>query len=206
MAHLWLVRHARVLAPPGICYGRLDLPADHQATLASARALATTLPAGLTVSCSTLQRCEQLAHAVVALRPDLTLKMDARLCEIDFGDWEGQPWHAIDKHEIDAWAENLAHAAPGGGESLALMLERVARALHEAGLAAESGQASERTPVTRDVVWIAHAGVARCVEWLLGPGAALGRLPAASEWPAKAPPPGEWVCYPLAKLEAFSTS
>lgn len=206
MAHLWLVRHARVLAPPGICYGRLDLSADHQATLASARALATTLPAGLTVSCSTLQRCEQLAHAVIALRPDLTLKMDARLCEIDFGRWEGQPWHAIDKHEIDAWAGNLAHAAPGEGETLALMLERVARALHDARLAAQAKLEPTQAPVTRDVVWIAHAGVARCVEWLLGPGAALGRLPTALEWPVHAPAPGEWVCYPLAKVEAFFTS
>ena len=29
---LWLVRHAEVAAPPGLCYGASDLPADAAAT------------------------------------------------------------------------------------------------------------------------------------------------------------------------------
>ena len=36
---LWLVRHAPVLAPPGTCYGQLDLSADSQATAQCAQKL-----------------------------------------------------------------------------------------------------------------------------------------------------------------------
>ena len=34
---LWLVRHARPLVAPGICYGRLDMQADAQATADAAQ-------------------------------------------------------------------------------------------------------------------------------------------------------------------------
>ena len=37
MKALWLVRHAPVLAPPGLCYGATDLPADADALIAAAR-------------------------------------------------------------------------------------------------------------------------------------------------------------------------
>ncbi|MDB5793597.1 MAG: Phosphoglycerate mutase, partial [Massilia sp.] len=75
---LWLVRHAQLLIGSGICYGRLDLPADAGATAECARQLAALLPAGLRVIASPLQRCEQLAHALSAQRPDLAYKTDAR--------------------------------------------------------------------------------------------------------------------------------
>ncbi len=202
VAQLWLVRHARVLVPHGICYGHLDVPADHQATQTSAHALAMKLPVGLTLSCSTLQRCEQLALAVIALRPDLTLKLDARLCELDFGRWEGQPWQNIDRREIDAWAEDLAHATPGGGETLAHMLKRVSQALTEAQQEHDPARRQQLSRGGPDVVWIAHAGVACCVQWLLSPGARQGRLPVAAEWPMQAPVPGDWACYPLRPAEA----
>lgn len=181
---LWLVRHAPVLAPPGTCYGQLDLPADPQATLQSARALAAALPPAAVVHHSTLQRCELLAKAAQALRPDLTLKPDARLREIGFGDWEGRPWAALARSELDAWTAQLATYRPGGGERLADMLERVGAALHDACAAGSPG----------NVVWVSHAGVARCVQWLLG---APGRLPGVADWPVVAPAPGAWTHYAL---------
>ena len=157
---LWLVRHAPVLAPPGTCYGQLDLSADSQATAQCAQKLAAVLPSSLVLQHSTLQRCELLTQSLQALRPDLTLKPDARLREMDFGRWEGRLWAELPRNEIDAWAMQLAHCAPGGGEPLTAMLARVAHALSEAReTARQTGQ---------DVVWIAHAGVARCVQWLLG--------------------------------------
>jgi alpha-ribazole phosphatase len=45
------------------------------------------------------------------------------------------------------------------------------------------------------VLWISHAGVARCVQWLLQHPA--GPLPQAHEWPREAPAFGRWVCVPL---------
>ena len=73
---LWLARHAQPLIAPGICYGQLDVPADMEATAASARALAETLPHGIDILCSPLQRCEQLAQVLSGLRADLAYKTD----------------------------------------------------------------------------------------------------------------------------------
>ena len=77
------------------------------------------------MSHSPLQRCEQLARYLIALRPDLASNPDPRLREMDFGDWEGRPWADIARSEIDAWTQDFAHPPPGGGENLHSMLARV---------------------------------------------------------------------------------
>ncbi|WP_313311847.1 histidine phosphatase family protein [Pulveribacter sp.] len=184
-ARLWLVRHAQPEVALGICYGRLDLPADPAASRAAARALAQALPAeAITVWHSPLQRCELLALELQGLRPNLAPKPEPRLLELDFGHWEGRGWQGIDRTALDAWASQLHEYAPGGGEPLRAMLERVWQALQDA----------RRLPCG-DVVWITHAGVARCVAWLLAHGP--GRAPQAQEWPAAAPPFGGWTVVPL---------
>lgn len=186
---LWLVRHAAPLVAPGTCYGALDVPADAQDTRAAAERLATALPARALVVYSTLQRCELLAHELQALRPDLTLTPDARLREMDFGRWEGQTWEAIGKSAIDTWVAGFATHAPGGGESLAHMLHRVAAAL-------QTAREWRNDQGTMDVVWITHAGVARCVAWLQERGESA--LPRSEDWPAAAPGWGEWEIRELA--------
>ncbi len=185
---LWLVRHAQVALPEGTCYGQLDVPAHAQATQSSAFALAQALPQGLDLRCSTLQRCEQLAKSLLAQRPDLTLQPDPRLRELNFGRWEGRPWGSIAKSEIDAWAQQLATHAPGGGERLTDMLARVRAALHETLVG---------NTAARDAVWISHAGVARCVQWLLGERA--GTAPCSTQWPVRAPGPGTWAVYDISE-------
>ena len=188
-SRLWLVRHAAPLVAPGTCYGALDVPADAQDTRAAAERLATALPAGALVVYSTLQRCELLAHELQALRPDLTLTLDARLREMDFGRWEGQTWDAIGKSAIDAWVAGFATHAPGGGESLAHMLHRVAVAL-------QTAREWRTEQAAKDVVWITHAGVARCVAWLQERGESA--LPRSDDWPVAAPGWGDWEIRDLA--------
>ena len=178
---LWLVRHAAPLVPPGTCYGRLDVPADASGTAAAAQALAHSLPPGTPVYHSPLQRCEQLAQALQALRPDLACNADERLAEFDFGAWEGQPWNAIAAANYDAWTARFAHYRPGGGESLGAMLQRVHAALRHIG-GAES---------QHDRAWITHAGVARCVQWLAA--APPGALPEARQWQMPTPAFGAWI-------------
>ena len=186
---LWLVRHAAPLVAPGTCYGALDVPADVQATRAAAERLATALPPGARVAYSTLQRCELLAHELQALRPDLTFTPDARLREMDFGCWEGKTWDAIGKSAIDTWVAGFATHAPGGGESLAQMLHRVAAALQTA----REWRAHQGT---KDMVWITHAGVARCVAWLQERGESV--QPRSENWPVAAPGWGDWEIRELA--------
>ena len=180
---LWLLRHAPVLAAPGLCYGRTDLPADPAATRRAAETLAKQLPRGTVVKTSPLQRCELLAHELQALRPDLTFTPDARLREMDFGCWEGKTWDAIGKSAIDTWVAGFATHAPGGGESLAHMLHRVAAAL-------QTAREWRSNQGAKDVVWITHAGVARCVAWLQERGESA--LPRSEDWPVAAPGWGDW--------------
>ncbi|WP_087747552.1 MULTISPECIES: histidine phosphatase family protein [unclassified Acidovorax] len=185
-ARLWLVRHAQPLVAAGTCYGALDVPADAAATQAAARRLAQALPKRVIAHHSTLQRCELLALATQALRHDLTIHPDARLREMDFGTWEGRAWDRIGQNAIDAWTADFALHRPGGGDNLAALLARVAAALNAARQQARAGS---------DVVWFTHAGVARCVAWLLAHGEA--RMPRADEWPVPAPAWGEWEIHSL---------
>jgi alpha-ribazole phosphatase len=174
---LWLVRHAQPLVAPGTCYGVLDLPADDAATAAAAHQLAEVLPQGIEMECSSLQRCEQLAYILCGVRPDLTLKMNPNLVEMDFGNWEGQPWGAIPANALRAWTDDFAHHRPGGGESVSTFMARVARAYDAAR--ARGG----------DTVWITHAGVIRATGLL---HAGVRHIARAGQWPTEGPAFGAW--------------
>lgn len=115
---LYLIRHPRPLVAPGLCYGRLDVEAENPAAVATR--LQACLPAGVPVWSSPLRRCLELAQA---LHP--APKVDERLAEIDFGDWEGRAWDEIPRAEIDAWAADVAGYTPPGGESPRQLQARV---------------------------------------------------------------------------------
>ena len=197
---LWLVRHAQPLVDAGICYGRLDLAADADATAACARKLAAQLPGGSRIISSPLQRCEQLAHALHALRPDLAYKTDDRLQEMDFGRWEGCAWQDIDRAELQAWTTDFASYNAGhDGESVTAFMARVGSAFDALG-AADSGLKSPSPTLTpalsqrareqeSDTLWITHAGVIRAVA-LLAQG--VRHIERAGQWPLDAPNYGQW--------------
>ena len=180
---LWLVRHARPLIAEGICYGATDVPADAAHTQATADGLAPLLPSGLTVWTSPLQRCQLLAEQILALRPDLQLRTDARLREMDFGCWEGQRWDLIPRSAYDDWTGNFGTARFGGKESVNELLQRVAAARAEA------------QALGQDVVWVTHAGVLRAMA-LLAQG--LLTLNQAPQWPQAVAACGEWQQMTLA--------
>lgn len=175
--NLWLLRHARPLIDAGICYGATDVPADADHTQATAAQLAPLLPAGLTVWTSPLQRCQALAEQILALRPDLQLRLDLRLREMDFGCWEGQRWDAIPRAAYDEWTANFGTARFGGRESVNELLQRVAAVRAEA------------QALGQDAVWVTHAGVLRAMA-LLDQG--LCTLDEAPQWPQAVAGWGEW--------------
>lgn len=175
---LWLVRHARPLVEPGICYGASDLEADLQDTQRAALELAQALPAGARLFMSGLRRAQQLAQAVHDLRPDLAAPVcDLRLNEMDFGRFELKRWDQIDKAEFDGWTADFHAHRFGGRESVGELLERVAQAL-------------EATAQAGDCIWVTHAGVIRAVDFLRNHP---GRLPQAHDWPRQAPAFGAWI-------------
>jgi alpha-ribazole phosphatase len=184
---LWLVRHAPVLLASGSCYGALDVAADTAATLATAQALAGVLPRGLQVSTSPLQRCEQLAQALQGLRPDLTVKSDARLREMNFGSWEGRRWDKIAQNEFDAWTDNFAgHAVGGDGDTVRSVMARV-------------GQAFDELAGDADAVWITHAGIIRATQ-LLARG--IREVERADQWPLEATACGQWRTLELSSIHS----
>ncbi|MFO6421581.1 histidine phosphatase family protein [Hylemonella sp. W303a] len=174
---LWLVRHAPPLIASGVCYGASDVEADAERTADCAARLAAELPRGLRIHCSPLRRCTQLAQVLCTLRPDLHLRQDARLREMDFGRWEGVRWDDIPRAAYDAWTAHFATERFGGHESANELLQRVAAARADVQAAGQ------------DAVWVTHAGVLRAMT-VLKEG--LTRLERADQWPKAVAGWGEW--------------
>ncbi|MDE2617366.1 MAG: histidine phosphatase family protein [Burkholderiales bacterium] len=185
---LWLVRHAQPLIAPGVCYGATDVPADARLTQATAAGLAPLLPAGLTVWTSPLQRCHALAQGLLTLRPDLQLRSDARLAEMDFGCWEGRRWDDIPRSAYDDWTSHFGAARFGGRESVNELLQRVAAAR------------AELQALGQEAVWVTHAGVLRAMGLLEQGHTTLAQAP---QWPQDVAGWGEWQ---VTTLQAPSSS
>ena len=178
---LWLLRHAPVVLEAGLCYGASDVPADAALSEQAAGRAAAFLPKGLPVWTSALGRTRQVGDHLRRLRPDLSgFSEDARLNEMDFGQWELQPWSAIPRAAFDAWMADFAHHRFGGAESTQGILDRVAAALK--GLRAQG---------VEEGVWITHAGVIRSVLYLASPDSRP--LSSAEQWPREAPEPGGYI-------------
>ena len=143
---LILVRHTRPDAGEGICYGSTDIAAAPGFEPA-AQALATRLAPADRVVSSPLRRCAALAR-LLAGRLGAPLAFDPRWREMDFGAWEGRPWDAIPRPDLDAWAADLMHARPHGGESVAM-------------LAARTAEAMAACPAHERIVVVTHAGPIR---------------------------------------------
>jgi alpha-ribazole phosphatase len=178
---LWLIRHAAVALPDGLCYGITDAPARADATLAAARAVATVLPRFTPLWVSGLMRAQQLAASLQRERPDLgAARVDTRLNEMDFGRWEMQPWAVVPPAAFDAWTADFAQHRFGGEDSTQQVIDRVAALiveLHAAGV--------------NEAAWVTHAGVIRAAQYLKAHGPRT--IAAASEWPREAPAPGGWM-------------
>ncbi|MGI4777039.1 MAG: histidine phosphatase family protein [Janthinobacterium lividum] len=180
MSALWLLRHAAVVAEAGLCYGRTDLACTAGSTRGAAEAIAPSLPVDISVRTSPLRRCAELADAIGSLRPDLRIaELDARLAEMNFGDWEGRPWAAIDPAELEAWTSDFVDFRVGGdGETTRFFMRRVQSAW-------EDWRASGR-----DALWVTHAGVMRAV-LLLRDGVACPVT--AAQWPRRVIGHGAWM-------------
>ena len=150
-----LARHPAPSIGPGVCYGRLDVELrpsakDQIAGLATNPALR-----GATrVWTSPAVRSRGPAEAI-ALALGVPLTVDPRLQELDFGVWEGRPWEAISRGDLDRWAASPLTFAPPGGESGAELLTRV-RDFH-AGLCRDQ----------QDCVVVSHGGPLKVLSALL---------------------------------------
>jgi alpha-ribazole phosphatase len=176
-------RHAPV-ALERHCHGRLDVPPGEDPHLSADRlCLTLEAPAPLAVWTSPLRRCSEVA-AQLALRTGAALRIDDRLAEIDFGDWEGRSWEQIERqqpHAYRAWLACWREVAPPRGETLDAFEARVRSWLLERTRGGEIGSSA----------LVGHAGVIR----------ALRVLNAGATWDhalAQPVPYLEWLTLPIA--------
>jgi alpha-ribazole phosphatase len=168
---LWLIRHPQPVIEPGICYGALDIlaePSDLERVVGQMKALSTPD----IVVCSPLQRAYALATALHEAGWPAP-QIDQDLQEMNFGAWEGIAWDAIGKAAIDAWAADMLHYVPPGGESVAQLGQRALRGVHRAIARAQGEGRRDAT-----IAIVAHAGVLQTVPALLrGEPIPVGRMP-----------------------------
>lgn len=149
--NLYLVRHTTPDIAPGICYGQadIDVSADFEVELQSLRhKLARHSTAH--IYSSPLRRCLKLARAFAG---DTEVIEDARLMELDFGDWELKSWNDIPRGLVDVWADDHVMQAPPQGESFHALSLRAQAFLREVS-ASHGGQ---------DLLVFTHAGVIRAL-------------------------------------------
>ncbi|MBO9535921.1 histidine phosphatase family protein [Herbaspirillum sp.] len=122
---LHLVRHPATILGQAYCYGSSDV-AVAPAELASCCArVSPSLPQGVPIVSSPLQRCAGLAKVLAQTLDSEEPTFESGLQEMDFGSWELRAWDDIAWNEVEAWNSDLLHYAPGGGETLVTVAQRV---------------------------------------------------------------------------------
>lgn len=163
-------RHPKPLDAAGRCIGRTDLRVDpRRAHRLANRIAATAVHERLAreIWTSPLARCADVGR-LLARRHRFVHRIDARLAELDFGRWDGMPWRAISPNEVALWEADFPHLAPGGGETLMSLTQRVRDFVHE--------RAAENDAAT--VLVVGHAG------WINAARLPPTELPQAGRWPA----------------------
>jgi probable phosphoglycerate mutase len=110
--------------------GQLDVPLDEigrAQAQAVARRLSVERPSAM--YCSGLSRAYDTASAIQGAIPGHPeLRIDGRLTEGDFGEWQGKTYDSLklgDTDRLAAWEADRLGVAPPGGESLRQIAERV---------------------------------------------------------------------------------
>lgn len=150
---LYLIRHTKVAIKEGICYGQLDVPLAKSFASEARTIYKKIKPLSLSSTyCSPLQRCVLLARTL-----RLKATSDARLMEMNFGQWEGKSWDAIfDSQEGKHWFKSYWTTPCPKGESFQDLLHRTKAFLQEL-----SG--SPRAAPDEPLCLVTHAGVIRAI-------------------------------------------
>lgn len=118
-----VIRHTSVDVPNGICYGMTDVLLAETFDDEAVRILQQLGNQHFDIVFSSpLSRCTTLASRIF---PEIKLVVDYRLKELNFGDWEMQPWETIfNLPEGKVWFADYIHATCPNGESLGHMITR----------------------------------------------------------------------------------
>ena len=150
-----LIRHTQPDIAAGICYGQTDIGVAESFAREAAEIRSWMQSIDLLII-SPLIRTKRLAE-YLSEEFSCVWREDARLMEMDFGEWEGRNWDDIPRHEIDAWGADILHYQPPGGESACQLMQRVKLAWHDAVLLPQ-----------RHVGLVTHGGSMRAMLSMLG--------------------------------------
>ena len=116
MIHLLAIRHAPVTFER-VFYGQTDVPTTLTAAEAAARVGSTVAEfAPHTLWSSDAVRCREPA-ALLSERLGVPHRIEERVREMSYGDWEGRDWDAVPRAEIDEWMaewQTRSHHRPRG--------------------------------------------------------------------------------------------
>ncbi len=151
-----LVRHTSVDVPKGVCYGQTDVPlkesfpSEAQAVKSKLESLDTKWDG---IYCSPLSRCVKLAH-FCGYKDALP---DNRVKELNFGEWEMQPFDKIEDPRIKEWYDDYLRVRATAGESFEDQFNRVKDFLYE-----------KKKEGKENILVFAHGGVLVCAKILCG--------------------------------------
>ncbi len=153
---VWTLRHPPV-DRQGRCVGQTVIETTISDAAAVQQAIETAPFRPVRLFSSDLPRCATLAHGL-AKAWSVPVHTDPRLREMNFGDWEGRAYDAIDAEDGPrwrAWCADWQNSAPPGGESLDAFVSRV------------SDWVDHHAPAPTDAI-VTHAGVIRIFRVLSG--------------------------------------
>ncbi|MDR2620608.1 MAG: histidine phosphatase family protein [Propionibacteriaceae bacterium] len=119
---LYLIRHPRTIYGQTLCYGASDVPVDPQVLADAVAQVRPLLPTDIPNEnwyASPLSRAANLARALGAAP-----QLDARMQELNFGDWELVPWNDLPLADLARWGEDFVNSPTPGGESFSQLQER----------------------------------------------------------------------------------
>lgn len=145
---VFVIRHTTPLIEKGLCYGQTNVPLAHT-FIAEAKLIKEKLPNNIdAVYCSPLQRCQVLAKQLMCD----DVRIDDRLIEYNFGDWENRLWSDIEPAEYELWMQNFVQVPSPNGDCVQDLFNRVVSFL-----------AHLRSQNFQQVLLITHSGVIRAI-------------------------------------------
>ncbi|MBK6605781.1 MAG: alpha-ribazole phosphatase [Leptospiraceae bacterium] len=111
---IYLVRHTKVSVKENTCYGNSDVGLA-ESFIGEADAVRSKIPNLENLVCysSPLTRCKFLSEELNCKE----IRLDPRLKELNFGDWELNTWDSIGKQAFDAWHLDFVNNRTPDGES-----------------------------------------------------------------------------------------
>ena len=149
---VYLVRHTETVCEKGICYGQSDVGILEPYDVIFETILSQLPPEAILYS-SPLQRCVVLAKYIQKNTQIDSITEDARLMEMNFGDWELKPWDDIPQEVLNPWMSDFVNFRVPNGESFVELNERVLDFLEN--VASKNNK--------KPLIIVAHAGVIRSI-------------------------------------------